>query len=1678
MTRSGVSKIIILVLIAAFAVALLFLSVPSSERFGANIKFADEDSLSNTIELSSDGWEKFTYRNAPAFSETVFDGEDAYYYELDCDKTEQYSMEASLTSPVLGLYDREYELGLRYFTRQKESVPNELAVFVSDDGENFTESDRAKFFDSGAETAAWRNASLKVKGGKYIKFVIKVHYSGAGVDKIENAGLYLCKKFTLTATASGTLMAKDFSVILGDGQDELLYDGQARYPVFDVVSDTETPYFYRYAALNEDGEEVSPISAGAYTLRVDIYNDANAKITSFDKPYVILPQSIKLESYSVVANNEYVVLLDAEFVDGAGRKIDLTEAGCDRIYPFADRITVEVKNSDFQPYSAEIVIGGANSEAGYLYFLKNKDIVCVYDGEEKSVLDETTVFSEYDYETGVFTELSAALGVSYMRNGEVMEGRPISAGAYEYVIEYGNSTFNGTLTILPKVISEAEYVGALDKTYDGTTAIAENGEIKRKLSNLNPIGIIDGDEVYFDCEKTLYARETGKTYPIAYGAFLTGADAGNYVAAEEVYVAAEARITPAALYWTNNSDVSGGSVRVSDKEYDGTVSATIANASSVALVMKGLGSGKVTYGDIRAKFESKDAGERKAVFTLVNEALYDKYQKEITTDRAATAFISAKKLVATAAVAEDGEKTYDGNVSSSVRIVSVELESGYDVIGDGFKEAFETGEYAVGYETAEYDLALSGNRQITVRNAFFKGFTRETEKIFGNYSIETIVINGRINPAEIEVITEKIRIYNREALPDIETTALDPEIITARVYATYEDAENELNPLPDTTQIEENGDYFLRVKCISNNFTLVGNVILPLAITPAQDKERQFISTAFKADGKNVVVPVGGRVSVAAASVTEDGRKTGLSVSYSLAGTSAQEIASGVYEILREGAFTVTVSCYGNAHYLPAEDVAVTFEAADFDVSVSSSLSDLYAGERIPTDELNATAEFYVNGTRDNGKLRPIEETGVLKAGSNVYGFFYEAADKYMPFEIDFTIEKEVYERTAEGYVLTNDAEYVDGKTYYVLQAEKFDAEEGESVSGEYYEKTETGYALTADEVFAADKEYYVLAVEEDETRTVKTEGYYVYDGAEYVPVAIGETFVASETYFRIGREFYGEKPIEIELAAERRAVTVALGGTATSVYGERIDPFAAVEEISIEGMGIPIENLGDFKGGIRIVRIGADGEEDVTESVFEPGEYAVYGTGAPEGGYEFRVGDDGGFTYELAFEGTATLKIEKSRITVCAPNLDKYYFVSPKTEEEIRAAISIEGTVLEEDVSSIIAGTTVVSSASRIAAVGNYAIVLSGEKETEHYVIDYRSAYVTVLPAEVTIFAVGSGHVYGNQPSEIRTGVSLTSGSAAYSAEDIAALKEEIAAYIRYDLSVSAESDAGDYPINVYYAGDVSNIILTVGDSVYTVSPASLTGITFEDMKVLYDGERHFPEISYDKEKWQGLTVRYDKGFFVDAGVYEYTAVVSKKNYKDLTLTATLTIGTLTVTSSSLVTDAVTISVSKEECEFGLSPETYAILTALDTENKDKLAERIDALTEDGKKTNVLAAYDINVFSGVGQVALGYSSYELTLRPSAVKHSAGLKIYGYGDGGYGEIEYEYKNGTYYLSCASLEDIAFVTEVKETVSPIFIWIGVAIFALLVLFVLAVVFSGSKKGRKERARSRRRHHRWA
>lgn len=1673
----------IVFLIVALAVFFIVLCSTSVMKETKNVFGSIAVGERGEREVSSNGWTTFSYANAPEFDLTTFDGEGAYYYELDCGADEQYAMDAYVTSPALLFYETDYVLGFKYFTRQRESTPNALTVSRSLDGETFVECGRYECFDSGSELETWRSGQVEVNGAfRYLRFTFTVYYAGTGSERIDKSGLYLSENFTLEATKAVETPDESACVLREKGTTDLYYNGEEQYPSYEIEKPSRGCYVETYT--EKDGVKTKPIASGTYDFCAAFYDDVNELVCVKKFSYTIKKQTIELQSYQTVANARYIVLLDAVFTDGAGREVGMKEAGVDRVYRTAADFNIQVKNDGFEPYTARLgrIVPNAQSSA-FLYYLEDKDVTATYDGGLKSVSEEVVTFDSYDFETGTFHSVASGLTVEYYADGEKLPEEPVDAGTYGYKIILGSSAFEGTFTVLPKEIVSGVYEGteSLDKTYDGNDSVAFDGEIVRVLNEESlSYDFVPGDDVSIRYERVAYARDSGETYLLVKNPVLQGENASNYLIKGDIVVNTTARIAPTTLYWAEMTDKNGNEVRIVEREYDGTTDATIEGDEKTEVDMKGLGNGKVTYGDLTATLDGADSGERKVLFTLTNAAKYDKYLPNIITGSDFYYVLQKRRLTNASATGYDGtEKTYDGTTACAPNIY--ELDLGWtDDYGDGLAATFAASSYAVYYERAYY-LASSASESATVRveNVTFSAFDAEAEKIFSNYRIEELTLSGRILRKQAEVITETVRIFVGQALPIIETTASGSRVATS-VYATEEDAENGTNRLPDTTAIAETGDYFIKVELLSNDYELVGRKVVPLAITAVESKENRYIVVdAFdRTLEERINVPYGGWLDLQAYTVDESGRKTGEPVSMRANGA---DVENGVLVFRSTGAFSVTLTCLGDSYYNDATPVTISGTVTDQVVGatvLTEGMRKLLVDEDAPTGEyLEAHTTFTLNDRSVEGTLKGEKQT--IAYGANPYTYTFSQKARFAERAVDLQIYGDAYEYDgASEYVLTTDERYDPNKIYYRLDIVSVS---GTDVTGTY-EESGNGFVLTNDTTAQEGKEYYVLTATKDETNVVKSKGYYYSDGENYVELAIGEIF-SDRQYYGKKKDMYGEKEVTISLTGEKPVVTYVLGGTADIPYGARINIKDVVVGVLYEGVSVPMEEMKKLNVDSRTYCYVETDEGIVSINTWvEPLKIGTYriGEDTEEAGSGF-VMQNGEGNLVLETMGSADITIVKSDIVIRPGLMQKYYFKSAFTEEELKEELSFDGYIANGDLGAFTDAIKLHSSASATAVVGDYnvtASLLDGTDIEERYNVSFDIGYVTVIPIPVTVTATTNGHVYGRDVQEIAPKATVTVYELDRSERDEA--EREVEANVLCEAEVTSLSNVGEYPIDIEYIGDIKNFSITFKSAYYAVTPANITGVYFEDRNVLYDGERHSLEIEYDRETLGELTVRYNNGYFVESGVYEYVATVSKNNYFDLTLNATLIIGTLHLSGSSTEYNAVSVSFSADEYTVGLNPNIVPLLVQkTDEEKLEQVKTRVQGATR--KSFTLGAVYDVVFSLGTERETLGFGEYTVTVRPDAVKYADNLKIYGYTPKGeYTELDFEYKNGAYEIQAGAFGDIAFVfeTKVKEGLDAMYVWIFVAIIAVVAIIVLAILFGGGGKRRRERRRSRRRHHRWA
>ncbi|MCD8295296.1 MAG: MBG domain-containing protein [Clostridia bacterium] len=128
-----------------------------------------------------------------------------------------------------------------------------------------------------------------------------------------------------------------------------------------------------------------------------------------------------------------------------------------------------------------------------------------------------------------------------------------------------------------------------------------------------------------------------------------------------------------------------------------------------------------------------------------------------------------------------------------------------------------------------------------------------------------------------------------------------------------------------------------------------------------------------------------------------------------------------------------------------------------------------------------------------------------------------------------------------------------------------------------------------------------------------------------------------------------------------------------------------------------------------------------------------------------------------------------------------------------------------------------------------------------------------------------------------------------------------------------NSATDAGTYSVTATVSCDgYSDLVLT---ATLTISKAEITGVTFTDATVTYNGEQQSIEISGTLPT--GASVSYSNNSGTDAGTYSATAAISGgNNYKDATLTATLTIEKAEITGVTFTAKTVTYDGTQQSIE------------------------------------------------------------------------------------------------------------------------------------------------------------------
>lgn len=397
------------------------------------------------------------------------------------------------------------------------------------------------------------------------------------------------------------------------------------------------------------------------------------------------------------------------------------------------------------------------------------------------------------------------------------------------------------------------------------------------------------------------------------------------------------------------------------------------------------------------------------------------------------------------------------------------------------------------------------------------------------------------------------------------------------------------------------------------------------------------------------------------------------------------------------------------------------------------------------------------------------------------------------------------------------------------------------------------------------------------------------------------------------------------------------------------------------------------------------------------------------------------------------------------------------------------------EDSDLIRQKTNVIEQAKLDSDVGRYVLLLSIEEDASlanKYYIKTIYGYMDVIKANVVFRADNLSSVY---EQDILSATFTVSGFHIESDKEYYSRFVELAHTVTTNDENKVISNTDTYPISIICTQSNDNYNFSFVNGSYTVSPATLSGIILSDSNFLYDGKKHSISVVYDKDVWGELDIVYNNYDIVAIGKYPITAVVSKENYHNLVLNATLTISSLTMSTSNKQTVA-TITMLGEDAK-GFDPQSTLML--VQNTNKEIL-DNYSKLLKTNEETveNILGVY--NYFLTVdGARKEIEGNCQIKIKLEGVGSTSKVRVLAKVGGELKEVIHTYQSGYIVFESGGANEFAVIKQVsaysKDT-SSLIIAISIGIIVLVVFFI---AFFGYK-GRSKRARKRsiRKHKRWA
>ena len=489
----------------------------------------------------------------------------------------------------------------------------------------------------------------------------------------------------------------------------------------------------------------------------------------------------------------------------------------------------------------------------------------------------------------------------------------------------------------------------------------------------------------------------------------------------------------------------------------------------------------------------------------------------------------------------------------------------------------------------------------------------------------------------------------------------------------------------------------------------------------------------------------------------------------------------------------------------------------------------------------------------------------------------------------------------------------------------------------------------------------------------------------------------------------------------------------------------------------------------------------DKAPFVFDKADAVVLFDGKSAAVY-FRNYPDSGYEYEFTFKNAAGE-------TSAYPTKNQYAVPSEGEYETVTVTVRRKADDVYEEFETVLPETSVNTAVSPAQIPAGQKVTYDGNEYSYDNVTFYKGSvevapvnagqYIaeincdspfriafTVEKAAVTATCRNLYYRYGETPAD--SAEILIIGR--ISDGDIENIKENVTVILPYG---ETPLTPADYEITVNYGGEPSdNYVVTATNGTLSVLKGVLTGFTFDDESVLYDGKAHSLKVTYDEEAWKETEISYSVNSVTDAGKYEITATVKKENYDDLTLTATLLIKTASLESNNLA-DFVSISGS----ESGFDPTLNISLTKTESDSiVEKAAEFLKS--DDAYAETIKAIYKITALSGETEAVLADEPCLISIKADGISSDDGIRIFIYRNGVLTETEYSFDNGAFTVSGSPADLYVFAGKSAVTVDNRAVILNAVLAGIAVIVVLLIIIDAFSKNGKDKKRWRKKHSRWA